>query len=240
MAIGILIASSVTTACDGDTAPRAVRSATNPHGSSSAPSASEESSHPTPATEDLDAELSVAFARFRDHPPSIHGTFEYRSEGETYFTYELWVDLPAFRLSLSIREREGPDAGETLQAITVATQDGKRFAVRDAPAKERYITRSFGEGVWVLGPMLEFLAPETSPLLCLDGHGIGTESVLGRSAIVMRCTEYEAHDAWVYRETGLILRQVMADSSEEPDWLGFAELEFEPDLDPGLFVPESV
>ena len=240
LTIGILIPALVLTACDVDSAPRAEQPSRTEKGTSTGVLAPDEKSPATPTSEDLDAELRVAFGRFYDDPPSIHGTYEYRSDGETSVSYELWVDWPAFRLSFSLTELEGPHAGETLDVLTVATPDGKRFGVRDARAEAPYVTRSLGEGVWVLGPMLSFIGPEASPLWCLDGRGVGIDTVLDRSAIVMRCTEYEAHDAWVDRETGLILRQVMTDSSEDPDWLGFVDLEFDPDLDSSLFDLDSV
>jgi hypothetical protein len=237
--IWIVIASFVMTACPGGSAPSAESSPTTSLETPLA-SPSNETSSSTPAPEDLDAELRVAFDRFYDDPPSFHGMYEYRSDGETYVTYELWVDWPAFRLSFSTTERDGPNAGETLDVLTMATPDGKRFGVRDARADEPYVTRSFGEGVWVLGPMLSFFGRDASPIGCIAGRGVGIETVLGRSAILVRCTHYEEQDTWVDRETGLILRQVMADPSEEPDWLGFVELEFDPGLDPGLFRLDSV
>lgn len=236
-AIQILIACLALTTCE-DEAPRAERSLGSSQSPSSGPAASDETSSPTSVPEDLDEGLRLAFNRFYDDPPSFHGTYEYRTDGQTSVRYELWVDWPAFRLTFEITEREGQDAGETSDVLTIATQDGKRFGVRDVRADEPYVTRSFGEGVWVLGPMLTFFGPDASPLGCLDGHGVGVETILGRSTIVMRCTQYEAQQAWVDQETGLILRQVMTEG--EPDWLGFVDLQFAAELDPSLFHLDSV
>jgi hypothetical protein len=236
LAISILIACLAVTTCEDDV-PKAERSLGSSQSPSSAPAASDNTSSPTAVPEDLDAGLRIAFDRFYDDPPTFHGTYEYRTDGQPTVRYELWVDWPAFRLTFEFTEREGPDALERLD-VTVATQDGKRFGVRDVRADEPYVTRSFGERVWILGPMLAFFGPDTSPLGCLDGHGVGVETILGRSTIIMRCTQYQAQQAWVDQETGLILRQVMAEG--EPDWLGFVDLQFAADLDPSLFRPDSV
>ena len=90
-----------------------------------------------PALEDLDVELSEALKRFRNPPPSLHGTYEYRSTDST-LAYELWVDWPAFRLTLTATENAGPTAGEISDPLIIATVDGKRFGVRD-PASHALI-----------------------------------------------------------------------------------------------------
>ena len=187
---------------------------------------------------DLEAVLEAARKRFRNAPPSVHGTYEFRSEGET-ITYELWVDWPAFRISFTAKENEGPTAGETHEAFTIATLDGKRFGVRDPLASEPYVTRSFGEAMWILGPIHIFLGD--LPPWCGSEGIVGTEQILDRSAIQVRCSENEAFDTWIDEQTGLALRQVLEDPSrEEGGWSGFVELEFDPALDETLFDPASV
>jgi hypothetical protein len=189
----------------------------------------------TPAA--LDADLASAFERFRDSPPSIHGTYEYRSERET-IRYEMWVDWPAFRFEMSGEEHQGPGAGKTFEAFTVATLDGKRFGVRDPLAEGPYETTNFGEGVWVLGPILDFFG--WSPMSCVKGHAIGTEVILERTTIFFRCTKFDHYDQWIDSETGLVLRQITREPHDEPGWLGFVDVEFEPPLEPALFDPSSV
>jgi hypothetical protein len=177
--------------------------------------------------------------RFADAPPSIHGAYEYRSQRET-ITFELWVDWPAFRLTMMAQENSGPTAGEASEALTIATVDGKQFGVRDPASDSTYVTRSLGEAPWVLGPILTFL--ERFPV-CVSEDVIANERVLDRPTIRVRCSESEGsedYDSWVDQETGLVLRQVMLASDEEPGWSGFVELQFEPELDASLFNPRSV
>ena len=141
---------------------------------------------------------------------------------------------------MTATENAGPTAGEISDPMIIATVDGKRFGVRDPATDEAGIVRSFGEAPWVLGPMLNFFGEEASTLWCVEGSAVGMEEVLQRAAILLRCTEYDAFDAWVDRETGLVLRQVPRVSDEEPGWFGFVEIEFDPSLDPSLFDPQSV
>ena len=185
----------------------------------------------------LGAELLAADSRFHTSPPVIHGTYEYRSERET-ITYELWIDWPAFRFSMTARENDGPPADKIHEPFVVATLDGKRFGVRDPLADGPYVTRSFGETAWILAPLVNYFGPPI--MLCTSGHVAGTDEVLGRSAILFRCTD-EPFDSWVDRQTGLVLRQVVPDPDEgEPGWQGFVRIEFDPPLDRSMFDPRSV
>lgn len=185
---------------------------------------------------DLRAALQAARAQFATSPPSLHGTYEYRSESAT-LSYELWVDWPAFRVSFTARENVGSGAEET-QPLTVATRDGKRFGVRDPLADETYVTRSLGEAPWVIGPMVNFFG---DPDPCAEETALGVERVLGRPAIRVHCSKFEIYDTWVDERSGIVLRQVLqAPSEREPGWSGFVELEIDPTLDGGMFDPSSV
>lgn len=142
---------------------------------------------------------------------------------------------------MTATENAGPTAGEVSEPLIIATVDGKRFGVRDPATDEQYITRSFGEAPRLLGPMLTFLDEDVLiSYWCVEGTSVGIEEILERSAIRVRCTEHEAFDAWVDRETGLVLRQIPRASDEEPGWLGFVGIQFDPALDPSLFDPRSV
>jgi hypothetical protein len=188
---------------------------------------------------DLAAALKVARSRFNDAPPSIRGTYEYRSERET-LTYELWIDWPAFRLSLTGEEHGEPADPEKSEPFVVATLDGERFGVRDPASDSTYVTHSFGEGQWILGPVLAFFGEEIPPW-CVDESVVEVEEILGRPAIRIRCSDFEALDAWIDDQTGLLLRQEMeAPNEHEPGWSGFVRIEFDPVLDESLFDPESV
>jgi hypothetical protein len=183
--------------------------------------------------------LEAAERRFRDSPPSIRGTFEYRSGAET-ITYELWVDWPAFRLSMSAAATQGATADGTHKPLVIATQDGKAFGVRDPLSSDPYVTRTFGEAPWILGPVLDLFG-DSQRLTCTSGQVVGADTVLGRSSILFRCRDPERFDTWVDTRTGLVLREVLTTSTDgEPGWSGFVELQFEPLLDHSLFRPPSV
>jgi hypothetical protein len=185
---------------------------------------------------DLESALEAARVRFAATPPSVHGIYEYRSGAGT-LTYELWVNWPAFRVSFTARENVGSGAEET-QAVTVATLDGKRFGVRDPLSDETYVTRSFGEAPWVIGPMVNFFG---DPDPCAKEQVLGAEEILGREAIRVHCSKFDIYDMWVDRQSGLVLRQVLrAPSDREPGWSGFVELEVDPVLKDGLFDPATV
>lgn len=150
----------------------------------------------------------------------------------------MWVDWPAFRFEMSGEEHDGPDDGEMFEGITVATIDGKRFGVRDPLADAPYVTRDFGEGVWILGPVLDFFG--WSPMTCVEGRPIRSEVILERTTILFRCTRFDRYDQWIDSETGLVLRQITREPNDEPGWLGFVDLEFDPPLEAALFDPSSV
>jgi hypothetical protein len=184
----------------------------------------------------LDTALEAARAEFASSPPSLHGTYEYRSERET-LTYELWIDWPAFRVYFTAKESAAPDS-EPVQPLILATPDGKRFGVRDPLSGETYVTRSLGEAPWVIGPIVNFFG---DPDPCARERVVGTEQILERTAIRVHCSKFETYDTWIDRESGLVLRQILwAPSEQEPGWSGFVELEWNPPLDRGLFDPGAV
>jgi hypothetical protein len=194
----------------------------------------EREQHPTDL-QALDLVLTVARERLVSAPPRFHGVHEYRSRRET-ISHEVWVEWPAFRLSLTGELNEGPV--HERPPLIVATLDGKRFGVSDPGSNETYMTRSFGEAPWVLGPILNLF---TDVMQCMSEEVLGEERILGRVAIRVRCTEAldvdGGFDTWVDRQTGLVLRQILLDPDQEPRWSGFVQIEFDPDIDPRLLDP---
>jgi hypothetical protein len=190
------------------------------------------------AARDLESALNVARKRLASAPPRFYGTYEYRSERET-IAYELWVDWPAFRLSFTGELNNGPS--QERPPFIIATLDGKRFGVSDPGSDSTYMTRSFGEAPWVLGPVLTFF--EQLPP-CMYEDILGTEHILGRLAIRVRCLEHTeipgGFEEWVDHETGLVLRQVLLDPEQEPHWSGFVHLELDRTIERTFFDPAEV
>ena len=122
--------------------------------------------------------------------------------------------------------------------LIVATLDGKRFGVSDPGSDSKYVTRSFGEAPWVLGPILNLF---TDVMQCMSEEVLGEERILGRVAIRVRCAEAldveGGFDTWVDRRTGLVLRQLLLAPDQEPRWSGFVQIEFDPEIDPRLLDP---
>ena len=62
----------------------------------------------------------------------------------------------------------------------------------------------------------------------------GGEVILERTTILFRCTRFDRYDQWIDSETGLVLRQITREPNDEPGWLGFVDLEFDPPLEAAL------
>jgi hypothetical protein len=192
----------------------------------------------SPDPQALETVLTLARGRLASGPPRFYGTYEYRSERET-ISYELWVDWPAFRLSLTGEENDGPPLERP--PLIIATLDGKRFGVSDPGSNSTYMTRSFGEAPWVLGPILTFF--EQLPP-CVSEDILGKQRILGRVTVRVRCSEHVdipgGFDAWVDQESGLVLRQVLLEPGQEPHWSGFVQLAFDQAIDRATFDPAEV
>jgi hypothetical protein len=178
------------------------------------------------------SDVGTALDRFKRTPPAIHATYEARTRAEgTILRDEVWVDWPAFRLVQQVKGSR--------KRLVIATNDGKRFGYRDPASGEVGITRDFGEGAFVLLPVLQYFGEV--PAFCTSPDVMRTESILGRNSIHIGCDDTEGWDQWVDAETGLMLRRV----ARRPDpqgssWAGFAKIQFDPVLDQGLFDPRSV
>ena len=187
-----------------------------------------------PSGEIKPAGLFAAFRRFAAAPPSIHGLLaSHASTAGDSIRDELWVDWPSFRL---VERFEG--GGEPL---VVNSRDGKLFGYHDPLSGDTGVTRSFGEGAFVLAPILRYLMPatETVPSCGTDGT-LDLESLLGRPTIHLRC-DAQGWDAWVDQATGLVLRQAQDDPGPHGyRWIGFTAIEFDPVVDPSLFDPRSI
>jgi hypothetical protein len=178
------------------------------------------------------ADLLMARGRFLEDPPAYRGTFEYRTEGEPTWRYDLLVDWPAFRLVLTFES----EPGETV----IATRDGERFGYRDAASGEVGITDGFGEGAFVLAPLVGHVwSPES---FCPSEEIVGQDEIIGISTIHVRCREVgQVSDSWVDLETGLVLRtEWRKAATHATEWSGFVDLALDPVFDEGLFDPRSV
>jgi hypothetical protein len=120
------------------------------------------------------------------------------------------------------RPRRTRDWPRRKRSLTVATLDGKQFGVRDPLSAEAYVTRSFDEAPWVIGPIVNFFG-DLNP--CAAETIVGIDRILNRPAIRIHCSKFEIYDTWVDQQSGLLLRQVIqAPSDREPGWSGFIEL----------------
>jgi hypothetical protein len=193
------------------------------------------SSFATPSEAVTAADLEAAYAQFRTDPPVIHGIVETRARNGDGSQIELWVDWPAFRIGETF---EGENVAG--RELVIATQDGARFGYREPLSGDTGVTREFGEGAFVLGPVIQW-AGEGGFRPCEGKESFDREALLGRSAIHIGCSGARGWDGWVDEATGLRLRYTVRHPDEIHEWfVGYVELEFNPFLDPSAFDPRSV
>jgi hypothetical protein len=226
-------------ACPADrAAPTAAPTGSTSSASIAAPSGSTQtpiSSSAFPTGDVTAADLEAAYARFRATPPVIHGVVETRARNGDRSHIELWVDWPAFRIEETF-EGQNVTGGE----LVIATEDGKRFGYRDPLSGDTGITRGFGEGAFVLGPVAQWFG-EGGFQPCDGAESLKQDVILGRPAIHVGCSGAQGWDGWVDERTGLRLRYTVRHPDEIHEWfVGYVELGFAPVLDPSLFDPRSV
>jgi hypothetical protein len=225
------------TACPVDRAPQtgftSSASIAPPSGTTQTPPPA--SSFATPSGAVTAADLEAAYALFRTEPPVVHGIVETRARNGDGSHIELWVDWPAFRIEETF-EGENVGGGE----LVIATEDGTRFGYRDPLSGDTGVTRDFGEGAFVLGPVIQW-AGEGGFRPCDGKESFDRDAILGRSAIHIGCSGARGWDGWVDEATGLRLRYTVRHPDEIHEWfVGYVELEFNPSLDPSAFDPRSV
>jgi hypothetical protein len=196
-------------------------------GASSGTTATPTSSVTAVATEDA---LQRARERFSTDPPAIHGVFEIHEENEQLpIRWELWVRWPAFRVETTFQGNP----------VVVATQDGKRFNVRDGDHVGT--TNGLGEqGAILLSPLVQF-SPAGVPVFdCPSERIVGPAVILDRPTIHVDCPE-NASETWIDSASGLVLQSRSA--SEGPGGAtsyGYSSIEFDPELDDTLFDATTV
>ena len=201
------------------------------HPSPSTPSAVSAISPNTAAPEDV---ILEAYNHRHLSPTPFHGAYVVRTpDGEATVSYELWVDLPAFRVEAIV----GPDQTDP---IVILTPDGKTFSGLDPSEGTVSIGIELSEGTLYLLGVLEAISPTFPP--CFEAETIGTTELVGRPAIGIRCMEKgETSEYWFDRDTGLVLRIESPDAGPaDTGFSGFTSLEVNPHLDPGIFEAESL
>jgi hypothetical protein len=174
--------------------------------------------------------LKRARERFLTDPPAIHGIFEVHEEGETQpIQWELWVRWPAFRVETNFQG----------SPVTVATQDGERFNIRDG--NQVGTTKGLGEqGAILLSPLVQFSVAGVPVFDCPSERILGLEVVVGRPAIHVGCPD-DASETWVDSASGLVLESRSTSDGPGGDTsYDYRSIEFDPELDDSLFDATSV
>jgi hypothetical protein len=238
----LLVAAVALTACQLDrTTP--TEASTGPTPSMTATAAPSRNSPPAPPIfssvsppgEVTVAELADALARFQANPPVIHGRIETKARNGDNSRTEIWVDWPAFRFEETFTG-ENTAGGE----LVVATEDGKLFGYHDPLSDGTGVTRGFGEGAFVLGPVMQWFG-EAGVGDCTENVTLDRDVILDRPAIRVGCEDGQGWDVWIDDATGLRLRSTVRRPDRIHEFLvGYVDLEFDPSIDPSLFDPRSI
>jgi hypothetical protein len=205
-----------------------------PSGSDASPSTRSAVAAISPNTAAPEDVILEAYNHRNLSPTPFHGAYVVRTpDGEATVSYELWVDLPAFRVEAIV----GPDQTEP---IVILTPDGKTFSGLDPSEGTVSIGIELSEGTLYLLGVLEAISPTFPP--CSEAETIGTTELVSRPAIGIRCMEKgETSEFWFDRDTGLVLRIESPDAKPgDTGFSGFTSLEIDPDLDPGIFQAASL